>query len=101
MPYQGLVDVFIYNPDGHLQRRYPALHSNFGVVSVGYQLAPELKFGNWKVKARIGANSAEIEFPVEEFSEWFIASSKSAAGRVIQFYDIDPKESAVVLAPRS
>ncbi|XP_055346458.1 CD109 antigen-like [Paramacrobiotus metropolitanus] len=68
-PYRGVVDVHIYNPDGYLQRRYPSLHSIFGVVSVAYQLAPELKFGDWKIKATIGTNAAEVSFPVEEFNQ--------------------------------
>ena len=67
-PYHGVVDVFIYNPDGYLQRRYPAVHSNFGVVSIGFLLATELKFGTWKIRAQIGPISQDLEFPVEEFS---------------------------------
>ncbi|OQV18017.1 hypothetical protein BV898_07958 [Hypsibius exemplaris] len=62
-PYHGVVDVFLYNPDGYLQRRYPAVHSTFGVVSIQFQLAPELKFGNWRIRAQIGRSNRKSNFP--------------------------------------
>ncbi|XP_063831034.1 CD109 antigen [Ostrinia nubilalis] len=61
------IDVYILDPNGHIMKRWLSRQSNFGTVSLQYQLSDQPLFGMWTIKVEALGQTEETQFLVEEY----------------------------------
>ncbi|KAL0820116.1 hypothetical protein ABMA28_006056 [Loxostege sticticalis] len=61
------IDVFILDPNGHIMKRWLSRQSNFGTVSLQYQLSDQPLFGMWTIRVEALGQVEETQFLVEEY----------------------------------
>lgn len=65
--FDDAINVHMYNPNGHLMKRWLSRQSNLGTVSLEYQLSDQPIFGEWRVKVEAQNQIEESTFLVEEY----------------------------------
>ncbi|KAF5280329.1 hypothetical protein FQR65_LT03138 [Abscondita terminalis] len=66
-PFDDAVDVYMLDPSGHIMKRWLSRQSNYGTVSLSYQLSNQPVFGEWKVRIIAQNQIEESAFLVEEY----------------------------------
>ncbi|XP_063540497.1 CD109 antigen [Cydia strobilella] len=61
------IDVFILDPNGRIMKRWLSRQSNFGTVSLHYQLSDQPLFGEWTIRVEALGQTEEAQFLVEEY----------------------------------
>ncbi|XP_038211501.1 CD109 antigen [Zerene cesonia] len=61
------IDVFILDPNGRIMKRWLSRQSNFGTVSLQYQMSEQPQFGEWRVRVEALGQTEEASFLVEEY----------------------------------
>ncbi|KAI1297215.1 Antigen -like protein [Halotydeus destructor] len=61
------IDVYMYNPQGLVMRRWLSVQSNLGAVSLEYSLSEQPVYGNWTIKVIAQGQEERKHFLVEEF----------------------------------
>ncbi|CAH0713091.1 unnamed protein product, partial [Brenthis ino] len=61
------IDVFILDPNRRIMKRWLSRQSNFGTVSLQYQLSDQPLFGEWTVRVEALGQTEEAQFLVEEY----------------------------------
>ncbi|XP_026496456.1 CD109 antigen [Vanessa tameamea] len=61
------IDVFILDPNRRIMKRWLSRQSNFGTVSLQYQLSDQPLFGEWTVRVEALGQVEETQFLVEEY----------------------------------
>ncbi|XP_045452691.1 CD109 antigen [Melitaea cinxia] len=61
------IDVFILDPNRRIMKRWLSRQSNFGTVSLQYQLSDQPLFGEWIVRVEALGQVEEAQFLVEEY----------------------------------
>ncbi|XP_063238725.1 CD109 antigen-like [Bacillus rossius redtenbacheri] len=65
--FDGAVDVYMLDPHRHIMRRWLSRQSNFGAVSLSYQLSDQPVFGQWYIQIIAQGQVEETPFLVEEY----------------------------------
>lgn len=61
------IDVFILDPNRRIMKRWLSRQSNFGTVSLHYQLSDQPLFGEWTIRVEALGQIEESHFLVEEY----------------------------------
>ncbi|GBP50527.1 CD109 antigen [Eumeta japonica] len=61
------IDVYILDPNRRIMKRWLSRQSNFGTVSLQYQLSDQPVFGEWYVRVEALGQVEETQFLVEEY----------------------------------
>ncbi|CAH0401467.1 unnamed protein product [Chilo suppressalis] len=61
------IDVFILDPNRRIMKRWLSRQSNFGTVSLHYQLSDQPLFGEWTIRVEALGQVEETQFLVEEY----------------------------------
>lgn len=61
------IDVFILDPNRRIMKRWLSRQSNFGTVSLQYQLSDQPLFGEWYLRVEALGQVEETQFLVEEY----------------------------------
>ncbi|CAH0764124.1 unnamed protein product [Diatraea saccharalis] len=61
------IDVFILDPNRRILKRWLSRQSNFGTVSLHYQLSDQPLFGEWTIRVEALGQVEETQFLVEEY----------------------------------
>ncbi|KAL4702373.1 hypothetical protein ACJJTC_018012, partial [Scirpophaga incertulas] len=61
------IDVFILDPNRRIMKRWLSRQSNFGTVSLQYQLSDQPVFGEWTIRVEALGQVEESQFLVEEY----------------------------------
>ncbi|KAJ8872482.1 hypothetical protein PR048_026088 [Dryococelus australis] len=65
--FDDAVDVYMLDPHRHIMRRWLSRQSNFGSVSLSYQLSDQPVFGEWFIQIIAQNQVEETPFLVEEY----------------------------------
>ncbi|XP_023724230.1 CD109 antigen [Cryptotermes secundus] len=65
--FDDAVDVYMLDPNRHIMRRWLSRQSNFGTVSLSYQLSDQPVFGEWIIQIIAQGQIEEATFLVEEY----------------------------------
>ncbi|XP_069675686.1 CD109 antigen isoform X2 [Periplaneta americana] len=65
--FNDAVDVYMLDPKRHIMRRWLSRQSNFGTVSLSYQLSDQPVFGEWFIQIIAQGQIEETTFLVEEY----------------------------------
>ncbi|KAJ9591586.1 hypothetical protein L9F63_001940, partial [Diploptera punctata] len=65
--FNDVVDVYMLDPSRHIMRRWLSRQSNFGTVSLTYQLSDQPVFGEWIIQIIAQGQIEETTFLVEEY----------------------------------
>ncbi|XP_037873449.1 CD109 antigen [Bombyx mori] len=91
------IDVYILDPNRRIMKRWLSRQSNFGTVSLQYQLSDQPLFGEWYVKVEALGQVEESQFLVEEYYQtryevnvtmpaFFFNTEQYIHGRVVANY---------------
>ncbi|XP_047030679.1 CD109 antigen [Helicoverpa zea] len=61
------IDVFILDPNRRIMKRWLSRQSNFGTVSLQYQMSDQPLFGEWYIRVEALGQIEETQFLVEEY----------------------------------
>ncbi|XP_068620051.1 CD109 antigen [Battus philenor] len=61
------IDVYILDPSGRIMKRWLSRQSNFGTVSLQYQMSDQPQYGEWSVRVEALGQMEESHFLVEEY----------------------------------
>ncbi|XP_060805697.1 CD109 antigen isoform X2 [Amyelois transitella] len=61
------IDVFILDPNRRIMKRWLSRQSNFGTVSLQYQISDQPLFGEWHIRVEALGQVEETSFLVEEY----------------------------------
>lgn len=61
------IDVYILDPNRRIMKRWLSRQSNFGTVSLQYQMSDQPLFGEWYVRVEALGQIEEAQFLVEEY----------------------------------
>ncbi|XP_049876767.1 CD109 antigen [Pectinophora gossypiella] len=61
------IDVFILDPNRRIMKRWLSRQSNFGTVSLQYQMSDQPLFGEWTIRVEALGQVEETQFLVEEY----------------------------------
>ncbi|XP_035435862.2 CD109 antigen [Spodoptera frugiperda] len=61
------IDVYILDPNGRIMKRWLSRQSNFGTVSLQYQMSDQPLFGEWSIRVEALGQIEETTFLVEEY----------------------------------
>ncbi|XP_075980863.1 macroglobulin complement-related isoform X2 [Anticarsia gemmatalis] len=61
------IDVFILDPNRRIMKRWLSRQSNFGTVSLQYQMSDQPLFGEWFIRVEALGQIEETQFLVEEY----------------------------------
>ncbi|XP_053614245.1 CD109 antigen [Plodia interpunctella] len=61
------IDVFILDPNRRIMKRWLSRQSNFGTVSLQYQISDQPLFGEWHIRVEALGQVEETTFLVEEY----------------------------------
>ena len=66
-PYQGIVDLFILDPDGYIIRKWNSMELNVGVLLQSYTLPEYPKIGFWTIRVQAEGQIEELRVKVEKY----------------------------------
>ncbi|CAG5055794.1 unnamed protein product [Parnassius apollo] len=61
------IDVYILDPNGRIMKRWLSRQSNFGTVSLQYQMSDQPQYGEWSVRVEALGQIEVAQFLVEEY----------------------------------
>ncbi|KPJ10420.1 CD109 antigen [Papilio machaon] len=61
------IDVYILDPSGRIMKRWLSRQSNFGTVSLQYQMSDQPQYGEWAVRVEALGQTELAHFLVEEY----------------------------------
>ncbi|KAL4122063.1 hypothetical protein QTP88_014463 [Uroleucon formosanum] len=95
--FDNPVDVYILDPNRFIMRRWLSRQSNFGCVSLNYEMSDQPVFGEWTIQVVAQGQIEEATFLVEEYYQtrfevnvtmaaYFLDSDKYLSGYVMANY---------------
>lgn len=61
------IDVYVLDPNRRIMKRWLSRQSNFGTVSLQYQMSDQPLFGEWYIRVEALGQTEETQFLVEEY----------------------------------
>lgn len=65
-PYEGIVDLFLLDPDGYVVRKWNSQELNVGVLIQTFELPLYPKVGFWTIRVKAETQTEELKVKVEK-----------------------------------
>ncbi|CAG0894125.1 unnamed protein product [Cyprideis torosa] len=66
-PFDDAIDVFMLDPRGQIMKQWLSRQSNYGAVSLSYEIGDQPMFGQWTIRITARGQTTDQAFVIEEY----------------------------------